>query len=1420
MIRHVTKSNGKKEEFNPEKLRKWSEFADNSSRKVSWSEIELEAVKRGYDGMPTRELHNAMIAACVDKRTQAYSDMAARLLLGRIYKQAHGGFNKIPTLVNFYRDAVSRKLWLKMDYTENELTEIGKIVKHNKNLTYGYSVLRQMEDKYLVKDAVKGVVHESPQFLFIGLAMAVMEKQPKDRRIADIKKLYQYTSDLKINLPSPYLTTTRTNIPGSASCCLFRADDTAQSQRIANTIAHEYTLNNAGIGVNISTRATGQGVKSNRIVHGGMLPYLRWMESSVGASKQACYSQDTEILTQRGFIKFSDLKESDLVSQVYGDGSSEFIKPKAIFEYDYKGGMVSFKSDRNVGVDLLVTPNHRMAYLKSVYSTNESLVKERESTKWHKIDSCYQAEPSFFFKEADKFEPKRNTCLMFSSSLKGDCELTDWERLNIAFQADGYSKPVRKDYVYAFHFNEQRKIDRLLSITKSLGLDTEVVAAEQYTTIRVNAGREMCKDFSGVTLEGKSSKWAEDFLREVVNWDGSLLNDTNKDVATLQSTSEDVISFFQAVSCLCGAYSHMSTSQDKRQETKRLPVFRLYVSFDRKYTTGRAVNKRIEDYQGKVYCVEVETGAVVVRRNGMTAVCGNSRGGSATVTFSCLEPDFEDLIRLKNPTTVNSKRVDKLDYSVVVNNAFLRRAAQGKSWMLVSVDEAPELYEAMYKSEEEFEAVFDAVSRRHIKKKVVQARDMLQEIIRQRAETGRIYIFYADNANRHTPFKDTIFQSNLCVAPETKILTSKGYLEISTLEGKEVDVWNGEEWSSVLVRKTGEGQKLIKVVTSEGKTLECTEHHKFYLQQNYHGNPVEVRAKDLKSGDKLIKFSLPVIEGAASLDKAYINGFYSGDGCNTKQGQRVYLYHEKRNLAVMFEGGSQWYYNEETNRQYKHYHDLQEKFYVPSANILVKDRLDWLAGYLDADGCVYRNKDNEQLTASSNNRDFLSNVQMMLQTLGANAKIIRHMPAGSYKLPANNGTGDYKDYQCKEAYRLLINSNDTQSLLKMGLNLKRLSVKVREPQRSAAQFNTIISVSDEGRISDTYCFTEAKRHMGMFNGLLTGQCQEIFLPTKAFQKMSDLDTGENLDESELALCFLSSLVAGRIKPEEYEDVAYYTVLTIDNIIESMEYPFYHNELTAKARRSIGVGITNLAHYLAASGTNYSEEKGKVLMHELAERHYYWLARASLRLGKEKGNAEWMHKTKWPEGWLPIDTYASAVDNIADFKLQFDWEELRGEIIANGGIRNSVLTAVAPNESSSLVSNTTNSLYPVRDTMVFKQSQKGNVLFIVPEYDKLKDKYQIAWDVSDRDIAEMYGIFSKFGDQGISCDKWVDYTKSEDGKLSTKAEMQFVLTCAKLGVKSLYYMNSRTKSSSTMAQQDAVLETPSLEEEQGCESCSM
>ena len=192
-------------------------------------------------------------------------------------------------------------------------------------------------------------------------------------------------------------------------------------------------------------------------------------------------------------------------------------------------------------------------------------------------------------------------------------------------------------------------------------------------------------------------------------------------------------------------------------------------------------------------------------------------------------------------------------------------------------------------------------------------RDKWNTISTERVENGEPYLLFTGNANKNCPeeYVGRITQSNLCVAPETKILTSKGYLEIGSLENKEVEVWNGEEFSKVTVRKTGQNQAVIKVKTKWGQEIECTPYHKFYVQTGYLRGTgprklkIEVkRASELKVGDKLIKFKLPTIEGSKVLNKPYVNGFYTGDGTkllNNKQ--RVYLYGEKRKLIDEFKGG-------------------------------------------------------------------------------------------------------------------------------------------------------------------------------------------------------------------------------------------------------------------------------------------------------------------------------------------------------------------------------------------------------------------------------------------------------------------------------------------------------------------------------------
>lgn len=771
MITQVIKSDGSEVVFDPERLNKAAIFGDDGNG--NWSHIALDAYKRLYDGCTTKEVNQAIIDACISRKDEAHARMAGRVLVGQIYKEAFGGFTKIPSLPNFYHRMVDSGYWEDMKYTGLELTALEAVIDHSKDLSYGYAVLKQFRDKYGIKDAVNDILFESPQMMFMGMAMAVMKNMPKDRRIKDVTKLYTYLSDLKINAPTPYLNGLRTGKTGYASCCVIKADDTAKSIGVAREVAYTMTVNQAGIGYYLASRSIGDGVRGNTIKHMGKLPYYRGIDAGVKENRQ------------------------------------------------------------------------------------------------------------------------------------------------------------------------------------------------------------------------------------------------------------------------------------------------------------------------------------------------QSRGGSATVSFLALDPQIDELIRLRNPMTVTSKRINTMDYSVGINKSFVNRVAKNLDWMLVSYKDAPQLHDGMFTmTMEEFDSEVDKITKdASIPKTWIKARDLAMEIITQRTETGRLYVYWTDEMNRHTPFKEIIYSSNLC--------------------------------------------------------------------------------------------------------------------------------------------------------------------------------------------------------------------------------------------------------------------------------------------------------------------------------------QEVALPTKGYSDMRNLFEYD-AEDGEVALCFLASLVAGRVKQEEYEDVAYYTVLMIDNVMDIMTYPYENMESTVKKRRSIGVGITNVAHYIATHRVPYGSPESKQLVHDLAELHSYSLHKASLRLAKERGVCEWIGKTKYPSGWLPIDTYNKAIDSVVkDPTLKQDWESLRKEIIDFGGIRNSVLEAYMPNESSSLATNTTNGIYPVRDHVIFKKSPQGQVLFIVPDYEKLKDYYTSAWDTPTNDLIDIYALFQKFTGQAISADLYLDYTKQKDGKISMKEQLGYLIKATKVGMKTWYYLNSKVGAGDSLtaelhAKKQAEEETKknypliadSSVEDPYCESCAL
>jgi ribonucleoside-diphosphate reductase alpha chain len=865
-VRTVIKSDGTEVPFDPVKMNIKAKWA--AKRKVNWSKLALNAMKKLQDRCTTKDIDKALISSCIEEFDEQSFSLAGRLLAGVIYKEAYGGLRKVPSLKQHHDRMVFQGYWEALPYSDEEFSELESVIDHGKDLGYSYSEIKQINDKYVLRNRVKDVALESPQMMYMGMAMANMKEQPKERRIEDVVKLYTYLSDKKICSPTPFNTKLRTPSKEYASCAVFTTHDTAESLAAGDHIAYMMTCASAGIGAHLKTRSKGDGVRGETVVHQGKRPYFKMTEAAVAANLQA------------------------------------------------------------------------------------------------------------------------------------------------------------------------------------------------------------------------------------------------------------------------------------------------------------------------------------------------GRGGSATMHVNVLDPEIEEITLYKSKKTASKLRVDGIHYSIGYNKLFAQKVIDNDYWLLVSYKDSPELYEAMYEGDQtKFNTLYEDFARNNPNHKKVNAKKLAMDILIQGQESGQVYLHRTDEINRHTPFKEKIYSSNLCVAPNTLVLTRQGNIPIVELEDKTVDIWNGEEWSEVVVRQTGVASPLIKVSVSKSIVGSCGE----------------------------------------LLEKSVI----------------------------------------EVTPDHKWY---------------------------------------------------------------------------------DKGGNELRTFQLHEGLRL----------------------ESWQRPEGGVVCSTVTSL-DEAERQDTYCFSEPKRHRGVFNGVLTGQCQEIALPTKGYESVIDL---YKEGEGEIGLCSLAAIVAGNVSEEEWEDVTYYAALMIDNVIEIMNYPFPNLAYTAKNRRSLGMGITNLAGDMAKRNLKYSSKEGKQYIHSLSELHMYSAIKASLRLAKERGVCGWIGKTKWVDGWLPIDTMNTKLDEKLGLELEQDWETLRAEIKEVGGLRNSVLVAHMPNESSSIATNGTNSILPARSVKTIKTNGSKKTRFLVPNSDSIAGQYELAWDIKTRDLMDVYSIVQKFTDQAISADIYIDFTK---GTIQGKDLLVDLLYMTSVGMKTRYYVNSKTNS---------------------------
>ncbi|GAA3903059.1 MULTISPECIES: class 1a ribonucleoside-diphosphate reductase subunit alpha [Gibbsiella] len=297
-------------------------------------------------------------------------------------------------------------------------------------------------------------------------------------------------------------------------------------------------------------------------------------------------------------------------------------------------------------------------------------------------------------------------------------------------------------------------------------------------------------------------------------------------------------------------------------------------------------------------------------------------------------------------------------------------------------------------------------------------------------------------------------------------------------------------------------------------------------------------------------------------------------------------------------------------------------------------------------------------------------------------------------------------------------------------------------------------------------------------------CLEIALPTKPLEDVND-------ENGEIALCTLSAFNLGAIDSlDDLEELATLAVRALDALLDYQDYPIPAARRGAMGRRTLGIGVINFAYYLAKNGVRYSDGSANALTHKTFEAIQYYLLKASNRLAQEQGACPWFNETTYAQGILPIDTYKKDLNAICDEPLHYDWETLRKEI-KETGLRNSTLSALMPSETSSQISNATNGIEPPRGHISIKASKDGILRQVVPEYERLKEAYELLWEMPNNDgYLQLVGLMQKFIDQSISANTNYDPARFPSTKVPMKQLLKDLLTAYKFGVKTLYYQNTR------------------------------
>lgn len=288
----VVKRDNRRELLDYEKINKVLVWATEDIAGVSASDVAMNAKLQIFDGISSIDIHRVLIQSAVNmitEETPNYQYVASKLLNFLLRKEVFNTYNTFPRLKTFIKENADRGVYdseVLSKYSEREMDKIEQFIKHKRDEDLTYSGIQQLMDKYLVQDRKTGEHYETPQFMYILIAMTLFGNYKSDDRLEKVKRCYEMLSLQKISLPTPILAGVRTPNHQFASCVLVDVADDLDSIAASNHAVLRYISNRAGIGLNFRLRAIGASVNNGEKIHTGIIPFLKMFESAVKSCSQ------------------------------------------------------------------------------------------------------------------------------------------------------------------------------------------------------------------------------------------------------------------------------------------------------------------------------------------------------------------------------------------------------------------------------------------------------------------------------------------------------------------------------------------------------------------------------------------------------------------------------------------------------------------------------------------------------------------------------------------------------------------------------------------------------------------------------------------------------------------------------------------------------------------------------------------------------------------------------------------------------------------------------------------------------------------------------------------------------------------------------------------------------------------------------